>query len=644
MKSYYSIKREFLYLGLLFSIIFFLVMGSLFSIPLFSISKESANRMLKGTNMEISAFIEGYFTEITNTIEVLASNSEIINAMSGTEQSRERVLAIYIDFFNANDNITYIYSGYEEGFLLINNYIPEEGYDPTQRPWYTAAMEQRPETSTGLPYQEAITDEWLISQSKALKDEQGNYPGVIAIDCSLNSIVTLMMEKYLYDSQLTYIINQDGKIIIHPDDSYIGQTIAHLKEEIKGDRGELTYKTDNQIVWGHYNKLETTDWIVVTVVDRWEILQPIIIRILSYTFIAICLAMLLGMVQNKIFGRRFVEPLIYLGKRVAAITEGKPEREGDYRYSNPEIGAIAENIERLAEHSLKKKANELETIIESTGDGILVVGNEHNVIYINTRFCEMWQISKEDVLSSSYTVFIKVVSDQLAEPQAFVEKMEALYAANENDMDTFFFEDGRVYEVFSCPLLEEQQVVGRLWSFRDVTDRNKAEEKLRILATTDELTGLWNRRYFMQAVEQEIERGRRYNQVFSILMIDIDHFKKVNDTLGHAVGDMTLKHIASIIINCLRGVDIMGRLGGEEFAILLPSTSLDDAVTLAERLRQAIEKHPADYNGSNIYFTVSIGVTSNNQGTTDVDEILKKADEALYEAKRSGRNRVVKKL
>jgi two-component system cell cycle response regulator len=162
------------------------------------------------------------------------------------------------------------------------------------------------------------------------------------------------------------------------------------------------------------------------------------------------------------------------------------------------------------------------------------------------------------------------------------------------------------------------------------------------LALTDELTGLYNRRYLVAHLDEVMARVGSDDAAAALLMFDIDHFKRVNDSWGHAAGDEVLRQIAVRALDSVRSVDLVARLGGEEFAVVMPETGLAVAATVAERLRLAIASEPFDWRagGRRLRVTVSIGATTATIGD-DRDGLLKRADDALYQAKSAGRNRVV---
>lgn len=175
----------------------------------------------------------------------------------------------------------------------------------------------------------------------------------------------------------------------------------------------------------------------------------------------------------------------------------------------------------------------------------------------------------------------------------------------------------------------------------DITERRALQQELERQARTDSLTGISNRRYFMLRAEQELGRARRFAHTLSMLMLDIDFFKAVNDSHGHAVGDLVLIKLAKIACDAIRDVDVLGRIGGEEFAILLPETDTQMAAQVAERLRQEIEAAGVPIEqGPAIRFTVSIGGATLCDDDAGIDALLKRADQALYQAKQTGRNRV----
>jgi PAS domain S-box/diguanylate cyclase (GGDEF) domain len=175
----------------------------------------------------------------------------------------------------------------------------------------------------------------------------------------------------------------------------------------------------------------------------------------------------------------------------------------------------------------------------------------------------------------------------------------------------------------------------------NVTESVLAQSQLEQLAHHDSLTGLLNRGRFMELAAQELERVRRYPHHVSLIMFDADRFKVVNDTYGHGVGDLVLKRIADTACAALRDVDILGRLGGEEFAVLLPETDMEGALLVAERIRASIEAESVLLEqGDRVRFTVSLGVAGNSPGGLPLDNLLQAADKALYKAKENGRNRV----
>lgn len=172
---------------------------------------------------------------------------------------------------------------------------------------------------------------------------------------------------------------------------------------------------------------------------------------------------------------------------------------------------------------------------------------------------------------------------------------------------------------------------------------SRLQERLRNAALTDGLTGLWNHTHFRNQLDIEFSRTRRYGGVVSLLMIDLDHFKAVNDTYGHEVGNDVLKRTASHLSRMVREIDVVARYGGEEFVIILPETHVDGAMVRAQRIRECIAAYPFENREiqPNGKLTVSIGVSSYPKDGRTKEELIESADQALLEAKRTGRNKVL---
>lgn len=227
---------------------------------------------------------------------------------------------------------------------------------------------------------------------------------------------------------------------------------------------------------------------------------------------------------------------------------------------------------------------------------------------------------------------VEILSSYNLDPGNFKPYSELLMDANE--------ELGRVnlsYEQLVIKLKQEKERAEKFAS-----ELQTANEKLRELAFRDGLTGLYNHIYFQELMEREVERANRYGHPLSLIMIDIDLFKKINDTYGHPQGDIVLKMIAAVISSTLRSSDIAARYGGEEFSIVLPETTLEGAAVLAERIRLAVEELKIPLNCKQITQTISLGVTTYDpeKKKTKKGTIIDAADKALYSSKKNGRNRV----
>jgi len=179
---------------------------------------------------------------------------------------------------------------------------------------------------------------------------------------------------------------------------------------------------------------------------------------------------------------------------------------------------------------------------------------------------------------------------------------------------------------------------------RALGELSARNDELRRLATTDQMTGVRNRRHFLSLFAHEFARARRHREPLSLMLLDLDFFKQINDGYGHAAGDEALRSFAEAAAACLREMDVLGRLGGEEFAILLPGTMTEQAQAVGERVRKAVARIAIEAEGGTVRFTTSIGLTLVDDEDDTIDAVLARADAALYTAKAAGRNRLVVRL
>ena len=288
---------------------------------------------------------------------------------------------------------------------------------------------------------------------------------------------------------------------------------------------------------------------------------------------------------------------------------------------------------------------ELETLhaaLDNVHSGLLILDVELRARYSNPVLHDMFKVhDAEDIRKGRpfYGDMLRAAASASAvNLDDYVERRLAWVASGDAPATDLNMSNGTVLR---CQLAKLPNG-GRMLIYSDVTDIVRAAEDMERLATIDGMTGIFNRRHFLALADREWYRARRYGRPLSFLMIDIDYFKAINDRFGHDIGDRAIVHVANLAGRCKRNSDLLARIGGEEFALLLPETEAARAEVLAERLRCDVAASPlADVSHS---ATVSIGVATADPTMAGVSDLMKLADQALFAAKRAGRNRVVSSI
>ncbi len=633
-----SIRKEIFLIGAGFLIALSVIFILMQSVTLYRSGMETARLRIAGANKQIASYIEAHLEGLAAAVKIMTANPDVI---TGDEDSMEHILSSFRLIEESNPNVKYCYAGYKNGKLLINDYIPPAGFDPTTRPWYQSAVARYPQLSIGFPYQDIKDLEWLNSVSMAFADNNG-IRGVFSIDSTTNRMDGLINSIKSLNFQTNYVIDTEGTVLVHENQDYIGKHMDLLVPGSVGlfteDSGYITYTLNNRSRIAFYTKLKVTNWIIISAIDGRKVLMPVLFKILLALLFMLAVSITLGITQVKVYESRFVRPLESLKRRVTDITSGKNTQEPEEPFSNPEFAAIAAQIEEMTETSLSRKAYEFQLILESTSDGILVLDDSGQVIHYNRRFLKLWDLEL-DFGNFDNSAFDRMLES--VKPDSIDVMMTRLHVASENTANLVYLKSGTVLEQTSCSLMEDGWISGRLWNYKDVTEKTRAEEKLKLLAATDDLTGLWNRRHFMDQAEYEIAQAQRHGRPLCIIQLDIDNFKKINDNHGHAAGDSVLKFLASSLKEQLRSTDTIGRIGGEEFVILVPNTDLQTAYTVAEKIRIFFESTGVFHDCKMLSVTISMGIASLGSGNSNIDILLRQADEACYAAKDAGRNHTI---
>lgn len=277
--------------------------------------------------------------------------------------------------------------------------------------------------------------------------------------------------------------------------------------------------------------------------------------------------------------------------------------------------------------------------LDRLSEGITIIDADDKLVLFNTKAAEYLgiEIGAIGVGVSLHDLVNNDPNNQGVDPGSLlIQQLDV----SRNGKPQFFereIGEGKILSVRANPIPGG----GVITLYTDITERKAFEKRLIDMATRDELTGLINRREFFTLAAHEEERAKREGHVVSVMMLDADYFKKINDTYGHAAGDDVLRDLADNCRKIFRKTDVVGRYGGEEFAVMLPGAEEKMAKIIAERIRSSIESSTVETENEKISYTVSIGIACATGKDVKIEELLDRADRALYTAKAEGRNRAV---
>ena len=343
---------------------------------------------------------------------------------------------------------------------------------------------------------------------------------------------------------------------------------------------------------------------------------------------------------------RVSKPIRLFAETVARLSRNDLDEPVPAYPIRDEFGLLLGELEKFREmlrerevllRSVQEQEQWIRLITDSVPARISYVDRDLRFCYVNRTFEEHFRVSADDVLGRTVR---EVLGDSVADMRSPWHECVLLgedvrfEERNETDLSESYS------DITFVPRFESETVVGFFSLALDITARKRLEAKLKEMADTDSLTGALNRREFAVRANQELERYKRTGKPFAFLIMDLDFFKRVNDTYGHTAGDEALRSLAETCRRTIRPYDILGRFGGEEFVIVFPDTDLDGLRSLAERLRLAVENTPVPTAaGGEIRLTVSIGCTVVRPDDS-LDDLLRRSDTALYESKNTGRNKV----
>ena len=335
------------------------------------------------------------------------------------------------------------------------------------------------------------------------------------------------------------------------------------------------------------------------------------------------------LLSSDTFVRRFDGSAVPVSRRIERIELG-----GASYY----LVALQDRSAQVrAERELELAAAELSATLESTADGILVTDLAGRIRHCNRRFADLWGVPQDLLTHREDDALLDWMRRSVTDPATYMRRLAAVEEATMlQASDVLELHSGKVIERITLPQCSGGRPIGRVFSFRDITDRIVASQRIEKLSHTDALTGLPNRSLLGERIERALALTVREGAPFALLLLNLDHFKHINDTLGHAFGDRVLVEVAERLTAGVRQIDTVARLGADEFVLLAQRSDAAGAEAAARRVMEALQR-PFTLDGMSFTVTASVGIALHPADGADMDDLLGRADAAMREVKQAGR-------
>lgn len=582
--------------------------------------RETENEKLANQATVVSINVEQHLISIDRMIEEILALQQFVD----DEQQRDHIQSLV----NAMPIIRSISILDSNGVQVMGTRDHNNGVSFSHRPYFlnVLADPQPLKLHISPPYL-SVRDDLTLSLSKAIHDHDRQLQGVVSVTLE-PSYLRRLMESTLYATDMWAALRHiDGNKVIRvmggipgeQQDTRSGELGLSLVPQPPRDGTPLVIK----------NQDNTRQLVATSTIAGYSAVEALPLQVIVGRDYDTAMgdwrrSTLLQGVLLALFIITTSAGLIFLQRRHA-------------RY----VTHRAEYVRRIRRDQQRIQAQERDfrIIVERTTTCIVRLDAKGNFSYVNPAFCSLFGVSADDVGGMNFSSLMQdteVESTQQILHEALQEVSEQQFrAACTTPQGTLHMEWAL------CSVAGPSQATeGVIGIGHDISAHITMHEKLRILAERDGLTGLYNRRHFMESGTTQVAHALRYQHPLSLLTLDLDHFKNINDTHGHHAGDLALQTCARLMQETCRESDIPARIGGEEFAILLPATPLEGALLAAERLRELIEQETVVLDdGQGIRMTASLGVATLSEHC-GIESLMQRADKALYTAKQKGRNQV----